>query len=328
MQRIITSLLSDLKLEPVLMDIGASQAPPRIWNPIAAHSVYVAFDPDLREMHEDRSGRFRRSVIVNEAVIATPARDEVTFYLTRFPFASTTLEPDAGHTSHWLNGDQFDVERTATVRATTIDSALKRANVKGVDWIKTDSQGTDLRLFNSIAPDARARVLALDIEPGFIEIYKDEDLFVRVHDDLTRNGFWLARLDIGGFVRMRRQSLQAARSIDPRIDESFIKDAVPTSPAYAGGRYLRTLEWLAHSSFGEREYALLWTFAVMDYQLGFALDVVFELEKIHGPSALSRRLRASTWELLQRAHRRRQARKVMTRVTGALERIARRLLSR
>src|SRR5581483_316890 len=325
MEKIVKSLLSDLKLEPVLMDIGASAEPPRIWNTIAPHSTYIGFDPDLREIHEDRSGRFRRSVIVNEAVIAT-AEPDVMFYLTRFPFASTTLEPDAGHVFNWLNSDQFDVERTATVKATTIDSALRRVTERGIDWLKTDSQGTDLRLFNSIDSGVRARMMALDIEPGFIEVYKNEDLFFDVHRDLTRNGFWLARLDIGRFIRMRRQSLDAARSIDPAIDEAFIKATVHGNPAYAEARYLRTLEWLAHHSFGEREYTLLWTFAVMDQQLGFALDVVFELEKIHGQSPLSRRLRTSTGALLRETHRRRQARKALTRVTGALERTVRRFV--
>src|SRR5262245_14084067 len=149
MEKLVRSLLSDLKLEPVLMDIGASAAPPRIWDPIAPHSTYIGFDPDLREIHEDRSGRFRRSVIMNEAVIATPA-PEVTFYPTRFPFASTTLEPDPGNVFNWLNSHLFDVERTATVKATTIDGALRRVREWGIDWLKTDSQGTDLSLFNSI----------------------------------------------------------------------------------------------------------------------------------------------------------------------------------
>jgi hypothetical protein len=327
MRTIVTSLLSDLKIAPVLMDIGASAHPPRIWNAIAPQSVYVGFDPDLREIHEERSGGFLRSVIVDEAVISTSTRADATFYLTRWPFGSSTLEPDPGHVFNWLNSDQFDVERTASVRATTIDAALKRVQVTGVDWLKTDSQGTDLRLFNSIAPDVRARVLALDIEPGFIEVYKNEDLFVHVHDDLTRNGFWMAGVTIGGFIRMRRQTLEAARGMDPGLDEAFIKKAVRTSPAYAEARYLRTLEWLAQNGFGEREYALLWTFAVMDQQLGFALDVVFELEKIHGQSDLSRRLAASTSLLLRRAYRRRQVRKAAERVSRTLTRVARRIVN-
>jgi hypothetical protein len=47
MQRIVTSLLSDMKRAPGLMDIRASSAPPRIWNSIASHSVYAGFDPAL-----------------------------------------------------------------------------------------------------------------------------------------------------------------------------------------------------------------------------------------------------------------------------------------
>jgi hypothetical protein len=100
-------------------------------------------------------------------------------------------------------------------------------------------------------------VLALDIEPGFVEAYRNQDLFIDVDHDLTRNGFWLAGAKIGGFIRMRPSTLQAARAIDSRIDEAFIKRALRTSPGYCNTRYLRTLDWMSKNSFTEREYVLL-----------------------------------------------------------------------
>src|SRR5437016_11393833 len=116
----IDRLLVELDIHPVLIDIGASGAPPDIWDLIAPHSTYVGFDPDLREMHEISDGRFQRAVIVNEAVSAEEVR-EVLFYLTKSPYCSSTLPPDTGALSDYIFSDLFAVEKETTVRATTLN---------------------------------------------------------------------------------------------------------------------------------------------------------------------------------------------------------------
>jgi FkbM family methyltransferase len=302
MQNHIGKLLRDLDIRPVLIDVGASGQPPPIWSDIAPQSTYIGFDPDLREIHEDRTSRFLRSVIINEAVTAE-AGSEISFYLTKSPFCSTTLAPNPEATAHWLEGDLFAVESRATVRATTIDAVLKRLELSRLDWIKLDTQGTDLRLINSISSDVLTRVMAIDTEPGLIDIYRNEDMFVDVHRELTRNGFWLSGMQTGGFVRMRRSTLEAVRRIDPKIDDVYVRRSVRTSPAYLEARYLRTLEWLAEKSLSQQEYKLLWVFALADNQLGFALDVSAEFERLFGETDASRQLKTATWTLLNNAHR-------------------------
>ena len=198
----IGTLLHALNIRPVLLDVGASGSPPPIWREIASNSIYIGLDPDLREIHEDQSSGFHRSVIFNEVVTAEKGATEAHFYLTRSPFCSTVLEPNPKATAPWLERDLFEVEARASVRATTIDSILKRLDFPSVDWVKLDTQGTDLRLINSISPDVLSRVMAIDTEPGLIDIYQSEDMFVDVHRDLTKNGFWLSGMRTGGFVHL------------------------------------------------------------------------------------------------------------------------------
>jgi FkbM family methyltransferase len=286
------------------MDIGASGAPPRIWKDIAPQSIYIGFDPDLREIHETRSSQFHRSVIVNEAVTAEKSASEAVFYLTRSPFCSTTLDPNPPATSHWLERDLFDVQSRVTVRATTIDAVLDRLDISRIDWLKLDTQGIDLRLINSISPGVLSRVMAIDTEPGLIPIYQREDMFVDVHRDLTNKGFWLSGMHTGGFVRMRRPTLDVLQRINANVDDRYIRSAVRTSPAYLEARYLRTLEWLAENSLSQQEYVLLWIFALIDDQLGFALDLSGEFERIFGEDETSRVLKAETWLRMNKAHRR------------------------
>jgi FkbM family methyltransferase len=304
MENLFRKLLKDRGIRPVLMDIGASGEPPAIWNDIAPESVYVGFDPDLREIHESRSSKFYRSIIVNEAVTAQKDTSEVTFYLTKSPFCSTTLPPNPPATSHWLEGDLFAVESVVSVRATTIDAVMGRLEIPRIDWIKVDSQGTDLRLINSMSSDVLSRVLAVDTEAGLIDVYQREDMFVDVHRDLTGNGFWLSGMTPGGFVRMRRETLAAIRRVDASIDDQCIRRAVRTSPAYLEARYLRTLESLVERSVSPDEYVLLWIFALIDGQLGFALDLSVEFRRVFGEMDASRELEAATWLLMNRARRR------------------------
>jgi FkbM family methyltransferase len=174
----IERLVTELDLHPVLVDVGASGSPPTLWNKISPHSIYVGFDPDLREMSEPSEGTFHKSFVVNKAVIGEDAPDEVTFFLTRFALCSSTLSPDHEALSSYLFADLFDVEREVKVQATTLSKAMDRLSLNEIDWLKLDSQGTDLRLFTSLRRDIRSKVVTLDIEPGLIDAYREEDLFV------------------------------------------------------------------------------------------------------------------------------------------------------
>jgi FkbM family methyltransferase len=278
-ERVLRHLLSNLDIHPVLVDIGASGGPPEIWGIIAQHSVYVGLDPDPREMYKECETRFHKAVIVAEAITNDEESDEVPFYFTKSPYCSSTLAPNAQALSNFLFSDLHQVERTAHVRATSLDRIMDRLSLSSIDWLKIDSQGTDLRIFNSLRPEVRSRVLALDIEASLIDAYIDEDLFVHAHRQLTQDGFWISNLNVGGAVRMRRSTLSEIMSHDQEINYDLVERTVKKSPGWCEVRYLRTIEWLAQGERTRREYVLLWTFALLDNQLGFALDLAMENEK-------------------------------------------------
>ena len=298
----VEHLLASMNIHPILVDIGASGAPPPIWDRLAPYSTYVGFDPDERELREMRQGPFGKAVIVNEAATSED-QDEVSFYLTSSPFCSSTLMPNHASLADYLFSDLFAVERQTRVPATSLDAVVERLSLPCIDWFKTDSQGTDLRLFNSLSSDTRSRVLALDIEPGLIDAYVGEDLFVDAHRDLVRQGYWLSDVNICGSVRMQRDSLRAAFSRDWGIDERAINRSVKTSPGWCEARYLRTLGWMAQGDFTERDYALLWVFSILDGQFGFVVDLSLEYERVFGNGHISRFLQSESVLLVKQADR-------------------------
>lgn len=304
MSPVFDRLLSKLEIHPVLIDIGASLAPPRIWAPIAGHSVYVGFDPDLREMRTVTDQAYRKTIIVNEAVTCDKGSTDARFYFTASPTCSSTLKPDAAALGEYLFADLFVVEREAGVRATTLDAVLDRLALPGVDWLKTDSQGTDLRLFESLKPERRARVLALDMEPGLIDAYVGEDLFVDAHRQLLASGFWLSDLEVQGTVKMRSSTLRRLKSMDPAPDLDHAVGSIKNSPGWVNARYLRTLPWLAKGDFDKRDYALLWVFACLDGQVGFAGDLAVDYETRFGQDDTSRFMLAEALREIRRFSRR------------------------
>jgi hypothetical protein len=138
--------------------------------------------------------------------------------------------------------------------------------------------------------------LAIDIEPGLIDAYVGEDLFVDAHRDLTRSGFWLANLEVKGAVRLRKATPHAF-GCENRGD--FLERGLKKSPAWCEARYLRTLESIASGDFGKADYVLLWIFALLDNQVGFAADLTIEYENIFGSDALSQSMRSEVRERLR-----------------------------
>jgi hypothetical protein len=283
---------------PVLVDVGASGAPFPAWHALESHAIYVGFDPDLREMRTDDTRTYHRAVTLPYAIVAGPETGKVPFFLTQSPFCSSTLRPDRASLSHYLFAPLFDVGQVASVRATTLGAALAEAGVSQPDWIKCDSQGTDLRIFMGLAASSRDRVLALDIEPGLIDAYQGEDLFVDAHAELVRRGFWLSRLDVKGSVRVSASSVAALSAAGVGADT--LARAVRTSPGWAEARYLRLPAWVLDHGGERQDVALLWLFAMVDGQPAFAVDVVAAYENAYGTDALSARMRRYAVAVIKR----------------------------
>ena len=298
------ALMKMLDIEPVLLDVGATGGAPSLWEDIASRSTYVGFDPDKREMRDSDFGSFARTVIFSEAVTDDPAAVRIRFYLTRSPQCSSTLMPDTDALSQYLFSDSFQVEGETDAQAVTLEAALSRLRLPVVDWIKLDTQGTDLRLLHSLPAPIRSRVLAMDLEPGLIHAYQGEDLFVDAHRALTDDGFWLSRLPVRGSVRMGHTTREALLSLDARLAAGTLGLIVRPSPGWVEARYFRTIESLAERETPARDYGMLWIFALLDGQQGFALDVALAYHNRFGDDVIGRLMRDEPLRQLQSAYRR------------------------
>jgi len=256
-----TILQSDIfkKKPPVLIDIGASGEINAKWKMIAPYSVCIAFDADDREfkVSEETNKGYKKLITFNRLVFEKPSVD-VSFHLTSSPFCSSLLQPDSSKLKKWSFAGLFDVVKEIKLPVITIEQALEQTGINYIDWFKTDTQGTDLRLFTSLPENLSRHILAVEFEPGIIDAYHGEDKLHTVMGVMDKDDFWLSSMKVKGTQRINPQYLN---ELGGRV--------IRNSPCWAEVTYLRQ----AMETLTERDLLLLYVFALLENQPGFALEV-------------------------------------------------------
>ncbi|MEZ6044420.1 MAG: FkbM family methyltransferase [Planctomycetaceae bacterium] len=251
---------------PVLVDIGASGAVHPAWKPLAPASICIAFDADQRELTTTTSTQagYRQLHLFPAAVVEQP-EEKARFYLTKSPYCSSRLKPNQEALQVWNFAPLFEVSEEVEVPAITLPEVLEQLQLTYIDWFKTDSQGTDLRLFLSLPDEIRHQILIAEFEPGLIDAYHNEDKLHQILARLEQEPFWLSRLDLKGPHRFSPELLQNQSSFKQRL---WLKGQRIT-PGWGEMCYLHEFE-------GEqtlRRYLLGWMIATIQEQHGFAFEL-------------------------------------------------------
>jgi hypothetical protein len=271
---------------PVLFDIGASAEIHPKWQMIAKYSICIAFDADNREMDyivKESSG-YRKLYIFN-SVVTDIETTELNFYLTKSPYCSSALKPDLESLSEFEFSELFEVEKEVKIKSTQLKNILLELNLDRVDWFKTDSQGTDLRLFVNMGSEIYSRVLLSEFEPGIIDAYKGEDKLYEIMRFMDTSNFWMSDLEVRGNQRINKnfivKFLDGSKNKNLTFNSKFIVNGLKISPGWAGVTYINKYKL----EFTKRDYLLGWVFAVIEKQFGFALELsINAFQKFDDPS--------------------------------------------
>jgi len=283
---------------PVLIDIGASGGLNPVWKELARYSVCVAFDADQREMAATNGASriYKKLHVYDQAVTSSPQQGS-DFYLTKSPPCSSLLPPNNQELAAWEFADRFTVIEKSAVKTIQIATVLRDLALDRVDWFKTDSQGTDLRLFLSLPTEVREKTLVAEFEPGIIDAYEGEDKLWEVMRSMDEHGFWMADITIKGSNRIRKGLLRGFSG----FERKYMMHLLKTSPGWVEVTYLNSF---SADVFNKRDYLLGWVCASLKGQHGFALEVatsgsqrcsdpIFEELKTHS----SRRIRRSYFSI-------------------------------
>lgn len=261
---------------PILLDIGASGELHAKWKDIAKYSICIAFDADDRDLlfAEKETDNYKKLYIFNR-IVSDQSDEELEFHLTNSPYCSSVLPPANKSLNNWIFSELFNVERKAKIKAVNLPAVLRELNIKKIDWFKTDSQGTDLRLFKSLGQDIVDKVLIAEFEPGIIDAYEGEDKLASLMLYMDKQPFWMSEINILGSKRINSKIYDKLNKQE-RKTMSFLK----TSPGWGEVLYLNSFE--KDSLLDKRDYLLGWVFAYNEGQYGFALEIALKgLEKFN-----------------------------------------------
>lgn len=266
-------LNSPLLLEnpPVLLDVGASGKIHDKWQAIAKYSICIAFDADDRDLGYavNETTGFKKLYVFN-SLVASGIMTEANFYLTRSPHCSSLLEPDVASLDKYNFGDLFVVDRTVRLKTVQLADSLREIGVSKIDWFKTDSQGTDLRLFAGLGEDVYKKTIFAEFEPGIIDGYKGEDKLCDVMSFMDRNAFWMNDVKYCGAQRISKNTID-------HIFTGYNGEVVGglnfrESPCWAEVSYFNSFDKNG-SYLEQRDFLLGWLFAFIEGQHGFCLDL-------------------------------------------------------
>jgi hypothetical protein len=254
---------------PVLLDIGASGEMYKFWKKIGKYSICIAFDADDRELgYTVKNNAGYKKLYLYNCIVTNSENTKLDFYLTSSPYCSSTLPPFEEKLNVWAFANLFALNKKVELNANNLSSVLKELGLDQIDWFKTDSQGTDLRLFNSIPSNIKDKILAADFEPGIIDAYKGEDKLFALVDSMKDQPYWMNDLFIKGSQRINLSTVGSKLSLKTRKNIQYL---IKHSPNWGEVSYLNTFE--NFDSFSKRDVLLGIVFSIVLKQYGFALEL-------------------------------------------------------
>ena len=150
------------------------------------------FDPDIEECQR-LSKRYASSNVSLIPLGLAGIPGKRTLYITQEPACSSLLQPDPELTENYPALQCARHVSTVEVETTTLDHWALRDGVHVVDYIKVDTQGTELEILRG-GINTLKNVRCLEVEVEFNPIYLGQPVFADVDMFLREQGFVLWKL--------------------------------------------------------------------------------------------------------------------------------------
>jgi FkbM family methyltransferase len=150
----------------------------------------IAFEPDKREFGKlenlpgPNATKYLNVALGNEKKV----RD---FYLTRKHQVSSIFKPNRKFLDRFPESERLDIVKTIQLETDTLDSQLRQHQIENVDFVKLDTQGSELFILQGARRVLADSVFGLEIEVEFSSIYEGQPLFSEVDTFVRQFGFQL-----------------------------------------------------------------------------------------------------------------------------------------
>lgn len=314
-----------------VVDVGARGGWPQKWRDLRPWVTFIGFEPEAAECERLRSTAARNEIYICEALYRSESA--VVLHHTRDPHCSSVYRPNEELIRRLRPNDtSLDVVRSEHIVATTLDKALEKGESPSVDFIKLDTQGSELDILLG-GGQTLERVIGVEVEVEFMPLYQGQPLFADVHHFLQSKGFALMDFphtcsvaDFAAAVRPPPSSFlrRAVSSWNAGMKAPRGKYRGARQLLYADAIYLRDVDfmvdWIADDTDNSRTLAV--KFVVVCCATGYYEHALSFIE-------LGRDRGLISGEASHELHRMlRTLSNSMPRLVGDLKRFARRLVQR
>lgn len=246
-----------------LVDAGARGGLKKNWAAARRHLRVLGFEPDPLEYKRlTASPGANGETRVFFDVALHNARGPLPIHVAKDRGLTSMFEPNRTFVDAFPDADRFDTVAVQHVPADRLDSLLQDRGIDDVDFIKADTQGSELFVLQGAEQALRARAVGVEAEVEFAPIYQGQPLFADVDAFMRGLGFILFDLrpvywkraigwDAGGpygqmvwadalYLKGGPALEEAARALPPDAGRAKVLKAVSVSLLY--GYYDYALE--------------------------------------------------------------------------------------
>ena len=173
-----------------LVDVGARGGVSSEWHLFGKNLRVLGFEPDSKECKRLNSETESNHIYFPTALYNKQGK--VNINLTQEPACTSMYLPNFSLVNRFANfGEMFNVIDSVEVCCDTLDRIAKANNIQDIDFLKIDTQGTELQILEGAKNVLENYVFGLKVEVEFSPLYKKQPLFSEVDEYLRKFGFYL-----------------------------------------------------------------------------------------------------------------------------------------
>ena len=173
----------------VLVDVGASGGIESHWKSAEKYLQLIGFEPDEREFVNLKRKENPRVKYFNTGLYKE--KTSLEYYLTQKQQTSSIFEPNRIFLNRFPEANRFDVIKQIKIEVDTLDNQFTIHHIADTDFIKVDTQGSELFILAGAVDTIKNHVFGVEVEVEFVEMYQNQPLFSDVDSFMRRQGFWL-----------------------------------------------------------------------------------------------------------------------------------------
>lgn len=184
----------------VMVDIGARGGFASYWSIFADQINCIGFEPDIEECEliNNSPSAIKRRVY---PFALYKSKGAYPFYITKFPNSSGFYPIDMSIVKRFPVWEPLTIEGVKELNTIDFDSFASENNIEYVDFVKLDTEGSELDILEGAVGTLRKSVLGISCEALFSPWHKGQRVFADLDLFLRSQGFELYDMPTYKFAR-------------------------------------------------------------------------------------------------------------------------------